>query len=251
MRGLITALRTLTGIPVPGRDANRLSAALPWFPLVGLMVGALLYGAGWVVQRYVAPDWPAAVALTVVVLQVLITRGLHLDGVADWADGFWGARDRAKVLAIMKDPRIGSFGMAAASLTLLAKWTAFARLAALGMLAWVIAACVVSRTVLVALAARLPYARVEHGTAGSFVEGARVWHYLIASGSALVLLTAGFGPAGGVALGVGWLAACVFGLWCRRRVGGITGDLLGAANELVELLILFAAAVLGSAHIMT
>ena len=238
--GLVTALRTLTALPVPGRDAVTLTAALPWFPAVGLLLGALLYGFAIGLSHLTAGRWPAGVAVAVVVAGVLLTRGLHLDGLADWADGFWGARDREKSLAIMKDSCVGAFGAVAIVCVLLAKWVCLAALLERNDAEWILAALVISRTMQVYLAVSQPYARAEGGTAAPFVKGATKRHRALTVFGALVLLLA----AGHLdwmwlfAFALAWVATRFFGRWCRRRVGGITGDLLGACSELTETLAL-------------
>jgi adenosylcobinamide-GDP ribazoletransferase len=89
------------------------------------------------------------------------------------------------------------------------------------------------------LAVRLPYARPEKGTGHPFVTGAAPWHLVVAMSAAVGIALGGYGPLGLGVLGVGVGVTWVFGAWCRSRVGGITGDLLGAGNELVELCLLF------------
>ncbi len=243
--GVVTAFRTLTVLPVPGKDAERMSSALPWFPLVGGVLGGVLYGAAVLVDGMASGRWPGGAAAAALVCGIMLTGAFHLDGLADWADGFGGGRDRQKTLAIMKDSSTGAFGVTALVVVLLIKWVSLARLASSGTMVWVIAACVVSRAMMVELSVWLPYARPEGGTGANIVEGARTSHRAVALLAALVLLVALGGPAGALALGAGWLACRGFGLWCRRRVGGITGDLLGAGNELVETLVLVMAALPG------
>jgi adenosylcobinamide-GDP ribazoletransferase len=188
-------------------------------------------------------SWPAGMALLLLAMGTLLTGALHLDGLGDWADGFFGAREKDKVLAIMKDPRKGSFGVIAVVLVLLAKWAAFARLVeGSGIPEWIIAAMVVSRFCQVDLAASLPYARAEGGTAAPFVAGARWWHRLVAWLLTLAICIGACGPAGAAAPVLGWIMMRLFRRHCRRRVGGVTGDLLGACSELVETGLLLAAA---------
>lgn len=238
--GLVTALRTLTLLPIPGRDAPRLSQALPWFPWVGLMLGALLSLAAWAMGLLTA--WPEAAALLIVTGSALLSGGLHLDGLADWADGFWGARDRENVLRIMKDSRIGAFGVIALGLVLGAQWLCLTRLLQAGAYPAVVASFVISRCVMVELAASQPYARPEGGTAQGFVADATARHRMAALGGTLlilVLLSRGHWIAL-IPAAAAWLFAQGFGRVCRRRIGGITGDLLGAAAELTLTLALFA-----------
>ena len=238
--GPITALRTLTILPVPGRDAARLAAALPWFPLVGAGLGSALWGTALGVDR-LARGWPEGAAAAAVVLGAFLTRGLHLDGLADWADGFGGGRDRESTLAIMKDPHVGSFGVVAVACVLVAKFAAMAWLVRCGAAAWIIAALVASRTAVASLAASHPYARADGGKSGGFI-GPRPGHRAGALAAGLALIAAGFGLPGLAALGAAVVMELVFGRWCRRRVGGVTGDLLGACAELTETAVLFCAA---------
>lgn len=246
LNGLTTAARTLSIVPLRGREAERPADALPWFPAVGGLMGLALYGVALGVNELTSHQWPGGVAACVIVGAVVLTGGFHLDGLADWADGFGGGPNRQSTLRIMKDSRIGTFGVLALLCVLLLKWVALARLAALGMSVWIVAAYVVSRALLVDLAVWLPYARPEGGTGAVFVCGARPWHLAAALLSAATLLLIGWGTAGLLALALGWVIARTFGFWCRRRVGGITGDLLGASSEIVESAVLMSAALAGA-----
>ncbi len=238
--GLIAAVRTLSVLPLPGRAAEPMSAALPWFAVVGAALGAVLYGISALAAWPTIGGWPEVAALAVVIGGAVLTGALHLDGLADWADTLGGASAERR-LEIMKDPRVGAFGVIAVVAIVLCKWVALTRLGPSGAL-WLVSAYAVSRTAMVDLAVRLPYARAEGGTAAIVVEHARPWHLVVCGLSALAVVIAVSGPAGVVALAFGWLIAALFGRWCRRRIGGVTGDLLGAASEIVETSILLLAA---------
>jgi len=243
MRGLITALRTLTILPVPGQEAASHAAGLPFFALVGALVSAALCGAAGLLGTLAR--WPAGEALVVVAGAAVLTRALHLDGLMDWADGFGGGRSREHALQIMKDPHPGAFGVVAVVVVLLAKWVALERLAVLNLLFWFICAMTISRTAMVWLLVRLPYARPEGGTAGPFSRDARAWQLWVCLLTAALMLVAVAGPLGLAAAVAGLLLTALFGGWCRRRVGGVTGDLLGACGELLETVLVVAAAALG------
>lgn len=243
-RALVTALRTLTVLPVPGREAHDVAEALRWFPMVGLLLGLLFWGVASGVDALTPGGWPGGAAVAVVVAYALLTRGFHLDGLADWADGFWGGWDREGTLRIMKDSRTGAFGVVAVACALLARWVAVARLVGLGGLLWLLAAAVTARAMTVELAVWLPYARPEGGTGGAFVDDARLSQYVWSIISAWLILCLMLGPIGPMALGLGWLVARLYGVLCRRRVGGVTGDLLGAGTEIVETTVLLVAAAL-------
>jgi len=238
-RGLTTAFRTLTILPLPGRDASEPAASLPFFPVVGGVLGLMLWAVS--LSNGLFPDggWPAGVAALMLIAGSLLTRGLHLDGLADFIDAVGGAWDRERRLAIMKDTHLGAFGAIALVLLLLAKWIALTRLVTSGTAVWVILVLAASRTMQVDLAVRLPYARPEKGTGHPYVTGAAMWHLVVAMSAAVGIALGGYGPLGLGVLGVGVGVTRVFGAWCRSRLGGITGDLLGAGNELVELCLLF------------
>ncbi len=238
MKGLVSALRLLSVLPVPGREADEMSSALPWFPLAGAGLGGILYGVAALADGLSGGGWPGGVAAAVLLGGVLLTGAFHLDGLADWADGFGGGHDGEEALAIMKDSRVGVFGAIALVLVLLIKWVLIVRLIESGALIWLVAAYIVSRAMQVELAVWLPYARPEGGTGDSIVRGARPIHRTWALLSALIMLLTLGGYAGVLALGAGWAACRGFGWWCNRRVGGVTGDLLGAGSEIVETLIL-------------
>ncbi len=233
LQGFVSAIRTLSILPAPGREAERMSDALPWFPLVGCLLGVMLMGLARAFSL-VPGGWSEGAAGAVLVGGVLLTRGFHLDGLADWADGFGGGRNREQILAIMKDSHVGAFGVMALVLVLLSKWVAFSHLIEMGSFHWIVSACIVSRTTLVELAVCLPYARPGSGTAKPFVDDARSYHRVWSLILALLLLLAVSGPAGAVVLTGGWIASRFLGFWFLRRVGGVTGDLLGACCELIE-----------------
>lgn len=156
---------------------------------------------------------------------------------------FWGGYDRQKTLAIMKDSFLGTFGVLAIVSVLLAKWIALVRLFELAGFEWIIAAYLISRAMMVDLTVSLPYAR-ETGTAAPFVEGAANRHRLFAivlTGVLLYLINGVFGVA---LLSISWAVTQIYSRWCVKKVGGITGDLLGACSELLETFVLIAAVVL-------
>ncbi|MBN1929176.1 MAG: adenosylcobinamide-GDP ribazoletransferase [Chlorobiaceae bacterium] len=240
--GLVTALRTLTALPVPGRDAERFSSSFYWFPAVGLVIGgvvALLARAG------MAAGWPELGAVLALLGGVTLTRGLHADGLADLADGFFGGRSREAALRIMKDPNVGSFGSLALVGIMLFKFVCLLELARAGAYGMIAAGVVLSRTAQVLLAARMPYARSEGGTATAFVRDAGWPHLFVASisGIALLFVLLGGQVAPSVILVIGALIALLFVGWLsHRKIGGVTGDVLGACSELVEAAVWLVAA---------
>jgi adenosylcobinamide-GDP ribazoletransferase len=234
------AFQFLTRFPVgratrEGADAGRSCA---WFPLAGAAMGLLVAGAAYLARGHVPA--PLAGVLAAAALAWL-SGGLHLDGLADLFDGLSGGHgDRDRILAIMRDGRIGAHGAAALVLVLLVKAAALAELAARGD-PWMIAAApAVARFAAVPLVVWFPYAREEglgkafRGTAGS--REIAVAALLAAAALApavprsLASATAALAVAGALALAV------------RRRLGGLTGDVYGAAIELAEVAFLSVAA---------
>jgi adenosylcobinamide-GDP ribazoletransferase len=242
LRGFITAMRTLTILPMPGKDSARLANALYYFPLVGALIGALVALATWLLGAVLA--WPAGAGVAGAALSAWVTRGLHLDGLGDTVDGFFGAAARERRLAIMKDHHVGAFGAVAIVLVLLMKTAALAQLAIHAQWVWIPVPFILARLVQVLLAVTLPYARAEGGTAEMFVKQAGAPHFIVAGAGALVLCGLLI-QLGALALFViTFLAGHLLARWMQRAFGGVTGDLLGFAGELIESLLLFAIAAL-------
>jgi adenosylcobinamide-GDP ribazoletransferase len=230
------ALQFLTRLPVRGPERwpeGALSASVPMFPLIGLLIGAA--GAlAFAIAIWLALP-PAIAAILAVAAQVLLTGGLHEDGLADLADGFGGGGTRENKLSIMRDPRLGSFGALALILALLVRIAAIAALAQPATIAAVlVAAGGISRAVVPPVMLWLAPARSEGLAAASGrPHPARVLAgFGVAGLLALVLLPSALALsatllAAGGALGLAILA--------RRQVGGHTGDVLGAAQQLAEI----------------
>jgi len=244
MRGFLTAIRTLTILSVPGRESEKFSSALPWFPFVGMILGGILYGIGALWRMLPGAEWPFGGGALLLVASVFLTRGLHLDGLADWADAVGACKGRPERLAIMKDPRLGTFGVVALILLLLTKWTGLTRVLSSDALIWVVPVWVIARDMMVELATTLPYARPGEGTARPFMEGASFQHRLRSHCFTLIVCLF-FGPAGAILLALGWGVTGLLKASFKNFFGGITGDLLGTTNELVETVLLVICAIPG------
>lgn len=246
MRSLITAIRTLTLLPVPGRDSASLASALPFFPAIGVLIGTLvvlgLYGAS-------LTGWVAGAGVMAMILSVWITRGLHVDGLADVMDALGASRNRERRLEIMKDPHMGAFGVMAIVADLLLKAVALSHLAALHQWPLAMVPFIAARTAQVLLATTLPYARAEGGKAALFVQEARPYHLIMALVAAIAFCLATAGMAGLLLLLQGLVIAFLMRLWMKQHFGGVTGDLLGASSEIVETGLLTFAALIATAVI--
>lgn len=236
MRGLLVALGFLTRIPVPPRvfdDARAQRTSLAWYPMVGVIVGALV-----TVLFLVLPREHALLSAALTLLAwVALTGGLHLDGLADSADAWVGGfGDRARTLEIMKDPRSGPAGVTAIVLLLLLKFAALASLSVEN--AWLLwLSPLLARTALTAVFVTTPYVR-SGGLGSALKDAPRVACVFSLLGAVAACLA--FGVRGALALGA---AIIVFALWrraCLRRLGGFTGDTAGALAEMVEAGVLVA-----------
>jgi len=209
MRRALSFLTPMGGAVAPS------PAALAWFPVVGAVLGLVLGGIWWLAEGL----WAAPVAAAVVVAADLALTGmLHFDGLVDSGDGLLAPMDRARRLEVMADPAAGAFGVGVAVVVLLLRWTALATLAPAPLL--LAALWCGSRFLMAVVAGTVPYAR-PGGLAGAFLDGGR--RRVPVAGVVLV-----------VALAVVALAL--------RRLGGFTGDVLGAAGMIGETAGLLAAA---------
>jgi cobalamin 5'-phosphate synthase/cobalamin synthase len=241
MRSLLAAIAFMTRIPVPGVttfDAGDVGRSARWFPAVGLLLGAFYV----LLLRLTAVGLPASViAVLIVLADALLTGALHMDGLADMADGFGGGHTREDVLRIMRDHAIGSYGATALILLISLKVTILSALIERHhAVPFLLLAPAVGRWAIVPLCRFLPYARDSKAVANHIGTAELIWASLIA-GSALALAASWRGL-------VCWLAVSAatawFGRFCFRKIGGITGDTLGANVQLSESIVLLAGLVL-------
>lgn len=241
---LLIALGLLTRLPLPQPkwpEADTPARAAWAYPLAGLVVSAL---AGIVATILLSLGVPVAFSAGAALLTLCVTTGaMHEDGIADCADGFWGGWDRERRLKIMKDSNTGAYGVVAIMMSFGLRWTALAALFAQGwVFAPLIVAAITSRAGMVWCMASLPNARAdglssttgrpEMATAGM----ASLW--------ALLACLAGFSLGGLVLLAVAALGTIAWSLIAMRKIGGQTGDVLGATQQVCEIAVLGAMAAL-------
>lgn len=247
---LTQALAFLTRVAVPVRGEFDLARAAWAFPVVGAGIGLGLGSMGVLLADRIGI---LVAAVLVVVLEVLLTGALHLDGLADSADGT-GGRDRDARLRIMKDHSVGVYGVAAVVLDLMLKAALVAGVLAAGWAGPLLlgVAYALSRGMMLPLAGLLPYARHE-GTGRALVQGLTRSRLLSSVAMTLGVVVLLIGLSVWVAgwhlalTGAGMVAAAAVGaaiisLWARRTLDGVTGDVLGAAAEVTLLLALLALA---------
>jgi adenosylcobinamide-GDP ribazoletransferase len=234
MGSLILALRFLTIVPVPGREPEG-SAALgraAWcFPVVGLLLGALLMGAERVVDTLFPPLVGAALLLTT---WKVATGGLHLDGLADVLDGLAGP-DVARRLAIMRDSRIGALGASGLVLLLLLSATALASLSTSVRGRLLLLAPMVGRVAPLLAGVWLAPATPGQGLGAEFAASLSRWAAPLHGLAGFALSAWLLGPWGIAISAVAWGVAMLGAGLAASRFGGFTGDLLGAIVELAEL----------------
>jgi len=228
------AVQFLTRLPVPrllNSSESELGKAAVFFPLVGLIVGAAAALVFALLQR-VLPV-PASV-LFAIIFAVFITNGFHEDGLADTFDGFGGGWTKDRVLEIMRDSRIGTYGGLALLFVILGKLNFLSVLPQGQVWRWLIVAHTAARWTILPLCAWLPYARVEGQ--GKLVAK-QVGALEIITGTVTLFLVLLLLPwqATFAALLVTTLVTLLSGLYFRARLQGITGDCLGAVNQLTEV----------------
>jgi adenosylcobinamide-GDP ribazoletransferase len=212
-----------------------LGGSVAFYPIVGAALGSFMLGT-YVVGAGVFPD--GVLRPTLVVLLIMLTGGLHLDGLADVCDGFYAGKTKADTLRIMKDPHLGTMGVVGLISVLVMKVALLNQLPSATLVSALLLFPTISRGGMVWGMWMAPYARPEGGTGETFFRTLRaahvwtatallgIWSMLFAGWPAVILLL---------------LAAAVtkmFVVYCDRRIGGMTGDTLGALNELLELLTL-------------
>lgn len=232
VKGLLAAARYLTAVPLgngasPGLATHRVAA---WFPVVGLGIGAVLA----LTDRLAAAVFPPLVgAVLTVTVWKLITGGLHLDGLADCLDSLAGY-DRRQRLEIMDDSRIGAFAALGLILFLFLETAAAAELGSAGGWRVLLVVPAIGRATPALLARSFPPARTA-GQGATFQASLGAWDVPAALGGAAVIAALVLGWVGLLALAVATLAALSAGRFFSARLGGITGDVLGAGVEFAEL----------------
>lgn len=234
MRAFIIALQFLTCIPLAPRmrvSEEEVGRSMPYFPLVGLCMGMVLALA----HVLLAAVLPLGVADGVIItLLVALSGAIHLDGLADTADGIAGGKDREDRLRIMKDPRVGAAGVVSVVLVIMLKYGALLALSGHGTYKALLLVPVIGRWAQLLVAYRAEYAGLTRGIGFTFTRQitlpAVLCISLLVGAFAYVL----FSIKGVLIAGVIGAASRAYTAYFRRALGGVTGDVLGAATELTE-----------------
>ena len=231
----LLALQFLTAIPirVSLEVTPRLMArAMTWFPVVGLMLGAILALVDAGLHAIFPPVVGAALLLAV---WVGLTGALHLDGFLDCCDGLLVAKPPEKRLEILRDTRVGAFAVVGGTCLLLLKFAALLELPIDYRMAALLVIPALSRAAMVYAARAYPYARIGPGLGQLFREGLTWRQTIVTAVTAVAVAGLTLGVVGlALALCV-WLLTIVIAWWVQRRIPGLTGDVYGAINELTEV----------------
>jgi adenosylcobinamide-GDP ribazoletransferase len=243
IRRFLIAVQFLTRLPVPqtlSSSETDIGKAAAFFPLVGVIVGggaALVFAT---LQRIL--PLPASV-LCAVIFAVFLTNGFHEDGLADSFDGFGGGWTKDRVLEIMRDSRIGTYGTLALIFVSLSKLTFLLSLPPGQIWRWLIVAHTAARWTILPLCAWLPYARAE-GQGKLVAKQVGAPEVVTATTTLLLVFILVSWQAALAALLVTTLVTLLSGLYFRARLEGITGDCLGATNQLTEVALYLTAVIL-------
>lgn len=238
LRTFLFAWQFLTAVPLSRstHDAKpeELAASMSWYPAVGCLLGALLAAADLLLARIFSTP---VTSLLLMLLLIGITRGLHQDGLADMVDGLAGGRTPQTRLAVMRDGRVGAIGATGLFLALGLRYAGLNALPAGEHVALLIGMTVVGRWAMVMGAFHVPYARSEGGLAQPFLAHLSWQHLCVATMTAGLVLTLLLGPWPALCcLLIGTVLVRLSTAWFYRMFGGVTGDLLGATNEIAEIL---------------
>jgi adenosylcobinamide-GDP ribazoletransferase len=237
--GFLAAVRFLTRIPLPGGggDEFRLAAAVMWFPVVGALIGAAVGG----VAAGLGEILPAAVAAAVaVLLGVTLTGAFHEDGLADTADALPGGWTREQRLEILEDPRHGTYGVAALCGSIVLRIVAVAALVADGpatAFTGLVAAHTLARGTVVATMGLVPVAKPD-GLGAGYARSVSRRRAAVGGAIAVAIAALATGWWVGPLAAIAAVVAAVVALWAWRAIGGITGDVLGAIEQVAECAVL-------------
>lgn len=250
----LAALKFLTVIPMPGRreaSPRELGRSLVYFPVVGLIIGLTLAGLNWLLGLGLPP---AVVNVLLVVWLVVISGALHLDGLADTCDGIGGQKPADARLQVMRDSRVGGFGVVGVSLLLLVKYVTLNSLPEPVLMASLIFMPVISRWTMVYAVFAYPYARTA-GLGSVFKQAASRYNFALATVIALAVVIAIMTftsvftyLAGLVIIGGAWVIIMLVAVYLRRKFAGLTGDTYGTINEIAEVAVLVLASLLVHCH---
>ncbi len=234
----LLALQFLTVIPVRiSREITprQMGRAMAWFPVIGLMLGAILVLADWALRALFPPLLSAGLLL---VVWVSLTGALHLDGLLDCCDGLLATTSPEKRLEILRDTHLGTYAVVGAVCLLLLKFAALSALPVAQRAGSLLVIPALTRAAMVYAARAYPYARPGPGLGQLFRDGLTWRQVAVAAGVAAAAAGLLLGSIGLQLVLVVWLLTAMIAWLVQRRIPGLTGDVYGAVNELTELVAL-------------
>ncbi len=248
MTSPLLALQFLTVIPVKIKDFkdNDIARSAVYFPVIGLLLGfiLLLVGKGLVFLNFNT----LTTSVMIVAVLAVMTGSMHLDGLSDTSDALLSRKSKDEMLDIMRDSHIGAMGATAIILVLMLKVVIISSLGYSMMAPALILMCMTSRTSLVMAMFLFPYARKE-GKAKTYMEQKSIKTLVIAAALAILFAAFTWRIRGLITLSVTILFVYLMGMSTVRRLGGITGDTLGAMAEISEIIVLLCVSILGSINL--
>lgn len=244
MKSLILAIQFLTRVPINiniETKENSFADSVLWFPAVGLIIGAFNALVYLLMAKMLDGVLPIVIA---VLANVCITGALHLDGLADTCDGIFSARKKERMLEIMKDSRIGTNGAIAVVFDILIRIAILLSISSDRVIWLIFAAPIASRALIPLLMKLSVYARAEGGMGGLFL-GKQSWsRTLIAFAAGMMIVWLTLNALGLAAFAGAMLAILIYRSYVYSKIQGMTGDTIGAGNEIAEIVFLLAAAII-------
>jgi adenosylcobinamide-GDP ribazoletransferase len=243
MKDFLIALQFLTIIPLKINHINekKISNSMIYFPVVGLLLGLVLAGVNNLL--YNLNFQQLSINIILVISLTFLTGGLHLDGLADTADAFLSRRNKEEMLKIMHDSHIGVMGVLSLVSIVLLKIALLSSLSIPLKTISLLLMCILSRWALVLSIALFPYARQE-GKAKIFIQGINLKIFILSTVITIICAIAAWGIKGLLILLIATVCVYITGKFINKKIGGITGDTLGAINELAEVIVLFGVCIL-------
>ncbi len=240
MKSLISAIRTLTIIPIPGKDTENFASAVPFFPIPAFILGSIPLGVYYLFKTLGSSEWFIASLISLFITSAL-TGFLHIDGLGDVADAFGGGKTKERILEILKDSRMGTFGICAILFDLLFKLFLWEWAFRIGSPQFILLSFILARAAQMIYLIFMKSARSD-GIAASFIKTTKVFIFLtllsiIASVFAFYFFLS---PLELMIAIIAFILILFFGIILfNKKIDGITGDCLGTINELEEIGILF------------
>lgn len=237
MNSLLLAMQFLTTFPLKIKDFSdkKMAWALVYFPLVGLCLGLMLMGLNRLL--FISGFQSVVINIILVIVLIIFTGGMHLDGLADTADAFLSGKEKKEMLEIMRDAHIGVMGVLSLISIILLKIGLLSSLSVAEKPAALLLMCILSRWSVVLVMYLFPYARQE-GKARLFIQGLNLKIFIVSLVVVLIFSFAIWGLKGLLVLVVISGSAYLMNKVINRKIGGVTGDTLGATIEVMEIAVL-------------